>query len=86
MHQSPYCEHCSAHVSLYGHKSWCRHYVAKNQTSQTDPGQIGFDMLNGDPTVGLGSGLVMDLCTGDVELQIAPGIDIDLSGGNDFSC
>jgi hypothetical protein len=42
------------------------------------------DLSDGDLTVGLGGGLVEDLSTGDLELQIAPGIDIDLDGNNGF--
>ena len=44
-------------------------------------GELGFNVLDGDMTVGLGGGLVEDLGTGQVELQVAPGVDIPLGGG-----
>lgn len=71
-----YCSHCGVCINIDPHRSYCRDYTPKRQS---DVGQVGFDVLRGDVTIGLGGGLVEDVRTGDVELQIAPGIDFDLS-------
>ncbi len=39
-------------------------------------GELGFNVLDGDMTVGLGNGLVEDLGTGQLEYEVAPGVDI----------
>lgn len=44
-------------------------------------GQIGIDS-SGDPTIGIGSGLGIDLKNGDLTVQVAPGFSIDLGPDN----
>lgn len=41
-------------------------------------GDLGFDVTDGDLTIGLGDGLAIDTETGDLELEIAPGLDVPL--------
>jgi hypothetical protein len=72
------CAGCGRLINSYGITCDCGHYW-----DQSRFGALGIDLLDGDVTIGLGNGLVEDLSTGQVELQIAPGIDIPLDGGFD---
>lgn len=38
---------------------------------------------SGDPSIGLGGGLGIDLVNGDLTMKVAPGFSIDLGGGSD---
>lgn len=74
--------YCGRGVTLYpGDRCGCcgTHYdVARVYRSDpADPGQVSVN-YDGDVTIGLGGGLVEDLSTGRVELEIAPGFDVDL--------
>lgn len=76
--------YCGRGVALYpGDRCGCcgTHYNMARTSFNRDPADFGQVSVNfeGDVTVGLGGGLVEDLNTGEVELEIFPGFDIDLS-------
>jgi hypothetical protein len=68
-----YCPTCQHRLTGYGYTCGCGHLWTKARF-----GQFGFDLIDGDPTIGLGGGLVEDLRTGEIELEVAPGIDVPL--------
>ena len=77
MHQHKFCPDCGSRV--YSNRSCCGNSfgsIGGSVFGGSAPGQLGVDLSDGDLTVGLGGGLVEDLSTGDIELQIAPGIDL----------
>jgi hypothetical protein len=63
MHRCRYCGGYGNHVST------CDYY---------DQGGVGIDLADGDLVENLGDGIGIDLDTGQVEMEIAPGFDIPL--------
>jgi len=45
--------------------------------TRDNAGKLSID-TSGDPSIGIGGGLGIDLANGDLTMQIAPGLSIDL--------
>lgn len=86
-----HCPRCHHPIRRYGYTCECGDYWDQDffyakfgfgmnaaPYTESNPGQLGYDVMNGDPTIGLDGGLVEDLRTGQVEFEVAPGIDLDL--------
>jgi len=77
-----YCGSCGNYVGTLSFCAGCGQRVRKTAAYGTNQGsnagQLGVDVTDGDLTVGLGNGLAIDVATGEVELQIFPGVDIPL--------
>lgn len=64
-----FCGNCGQRV---------RKTAAYGTNQDSNVGQLGVDVTDGDLTVGLGNGLAIDTQTGELELEIFPGVDIPL--------
>lgn len=70
--------YCDAHSVWHCQSRNCIGWYRQQNYSYPGMPSFGFDVTDGDPVMNLGNGLGVDLATGELELQIAPGIDIPL--------
>ena len=74
-----YCPTCNQLLAGYGYRCGCGHLWNAERFAS-----FGFDVTDGDVVENLGAGLGIDLETGQLEEEVAPGIDVpvgDLFGG-----
>lgn len=67
---------CKKHGRKYCYYSECKGQSSSSSSSADNSGQIGIN-TDGNLTVGLGSGLTMDMSDGSLGFQTSPGFSID---------
>lgn len=64
---------CTRHL-----RDFCYEYDCTVERGRDNAGQVSIGANTGDVNLGIGGGLTVDLEDGELGIQIAPGISIDL--------
>lgn len=70
--------YCRAHNVWHCQSRACVIFYRENSYSYPGMPDFGIDVTSGDPVINFGGGFGEDLRTGELEFEIAPGIDIPL--------
>lgn len=74
-----HCPTCGHRLTGFGYTCGCSHVWTESRFDD-----FGFDVTDGDFVVELGDGIGIDMRTGQLEEEIAPGVDVplgDMFGG-----